>query len=131
MSTQSITTLQSPKNISMPRLSLHLEGLALLVSALIIYANQDFSWGTFALYLLVPDLAIIVYAVNQRSGRIVYNIVHSTIFPLALAVFSILNTNSFGLEISLIWLAHIGIDRAAGYGFKYPGSFKDTHFSRI
>ena len=49
MTTQS-TTLETQKKISMPRLSLHLEGLALLISAVIIYANQDFSWGTFALY---------------------------------------------------------------------------------
>lgn len=125
------TALQSSKNISMPRLFLHLEGLALLVSALVLYSNQHFSWGAFALFLLAPDLAIIVYAVNQRSGQIVYNVVHTTIFPLALAVFSILNTNSLGLQIALIWLAHIGMDRTVGYGFKYPGSFKETHFSRI
>jgi len=130
MSTQT-TTLQSSKSISMPRLFLHLEGLVLLASALVMYANQHFSWGAFALYLLAPDLAIIVYAVNQRSGQIVYNVVHTTIFPLVLAVFSILNTNSLGLQIALIWLAHIGMDRTAGYGFKYPGSFKETHFSRI
>jgi len=130
MSTQT-TTLQSSKNISMPRLFLHLEGLAILVGALVMYANQHFSWSTFALFLLAPDLAIIVYALHQRSGQIVYNIVHTTIFPLALAVFSILNTNSLGLQIALIWLAHIGMDRTVGYGFKYPGSFKETHFSRI
>jgi Domain of unknown function (DUF4260) len=130
MSIQS-TTLQSSKNISMPRLFLHLEGLALLVSALVIYLNQNFSWGTFALFLLAPDLAIIVYAVHQRSGQIVYNIVHTTIFPLALVLYSIMTSNTLGLQVSLIWFAHIGMDHLFGYGFKYPGSFKETHFSRI
>jgi len=130
MSTQT-TALQSSKNISMPRLFLHLEGLALLASAIVIYSNQHFSWGAFALYLLAPDLAIIVYAINQRAGQIVYNFAHTIIFPLALAIFSVLNTNSLGLQIALIWLAHIGMDRTVGYGFKYPGSFKETHFSRI
>lgn len=125
------TTLQTSNNNSMPRLFLHLEGLALFASAVVIYANQNFSWGAFALYLLAPDLAIIVYAINQRSGQIVYNILHTTIFPLALAVFSIINTNRLGLQIALIWLAHIGMDRTIGYGFKYPGSFTETHFSRI
>ena len=35
------------------------------------------------------------------------------------------------LAIALIWLAHIGMDRAVGYGFKYDGEMKETHFSRI
>ena len=31
----------------------------------------------------------------------------------------------------LIWLAHIGADRALGYGLKYPTHFKDTHLQRV
>lgn len=27
--------------------------------------------------------------------------------------------------------AHIGMDRALGYGLKYPTSFQDTHLGRI
>lgn len=130
MSVQSIAQ-RNPQNISMPRIFLHLEGLALFTASLVLYANQQFSWGTFALFLLAPDLVMIIYALNNRWGQIAYNFAHTTIFPLALAIFSILNTNSLGLQISLIWLAHIGIDRTVGYGFKYPGQFKETHFSRI
>jgi hypothetical protein len=26
---------------------------------------------------------------------------------------------------------HIGIDRAIGYGLKYPTGFKDTHLQRV
>ncbi len=130
MSTQT-TALQSSKNISMPRLLLHLEGLVLLVSALVMYANQQFSWGTFALFLLTPDLAIIPYAINKRVGQIVYNLAHTIIFPLALVLYSVMTSNALGLQVSLIWFAHIGMDHLFGYGFKYPGSFKETHFSRI
>jgi hypothetical protein len=31
----------------------------------------------------------------------------------------------------VIWCAHIGFDRALGYGLKYPGDFKMTHLGRI
>ena len=31
----------------------------------------------------------------------------------------------------LIWTAHIGFDRALGYGLKYPTGFGDTHLGRI
>lgn len=119
------------KNISMPRLFLHLEGLGLLAGSVFFYTNQQFGWGWFALFLLTPDLVMLVYMINKHWGEVSYNLVHTTIFPLILTVVSVLAGSSLGLQISLIWLAHIGMDRLVGYGFKYPGSFKETHFSRI
>jgi len=127
MSTNSPTV----QGISMPRLLLHIEGLAILFVSLFLYGNLDFGWGTFALFLLAPDLAVIPYAINKQAGQVVYNLVHTIIFPLALGVYSVLNANDLGLQISLIWFAHIGMDHLFGYGFKYPGSFKETHFSRV
>jgi hypothetical protein len=35
------------------------------------------------------------------------------------------------LKPSLIWLTHIGMDRAVGNGLKYPTGFKDTHLQRV
>jgi hypothetical protein len=35
------------------------------------------------------------------------------------------------LSIAMIWLAHIGMDRALGYGLKYFGGFGFTHLGRI
>ena len=34
-------------------------------------------------------------------------------------------------HLALIWLAHIGIDRALGYGLKYGAGFGFTHLGRI
>ena len=31
------------------------------------------------------------------------------------------------LALGLIWLAHIGFDRALGYGLKSASGFRDTH----
>jgi hypothetical protein len=31
----------------------------------------------------------------------------------------------------MIWLAHIGFDRALGYGLKYVAGFASTHLGRI
>lgn len=126
-----ISTLQAFKKISMPRLFLHLEGMALLAGVLVLYSNQKFSWGSFALFLFTPDLVMIIYILSEKWGKIVYNLVHTTIFPLGLGIASVLCKNSLGLQISLIWLAHIGLDRTVGYGFKYPDQPKETHFSRI
>jgi hypothetical protein len=35
------------------------------------------------------------------------------------------------LSIAMIWLAHIGFDRALGYGLKYAIGFGFTHMGRI
>ena len=35
------------------------------------------------------------------------------------------------LSIAMIWLAHIGFDRALGYGLKYASGFTFTHLGRI
>ena len=33
--------------------------------------------------------------------------------------------------VALVWFAHIGMDRALGYGLKYETDFRDTHLGRI
>jgi len=131
MAAQTTTSPKTFQPLSAPRLFLHLEGLTLLISVLVLYGNQHFNWWAFVIFLLAPDLSAAFYAINTRIGSIAYNLVHTTIFPLALGLFSFLTGNPLALQIALIWLAHIGMDRAVGYGFKYPSNFKDTHFSRI
>ena len=34
------------------------------------------------------------------------------------------------IAVALIWTAHIGIDRALGYGLKYATAFGDTHLGQ-
>lgn len=130
MSTSTIE-VQTKKSFSLPRLLLHLEGAGLLATAAILYASQDFNWGAFALFLLAPDLSDLAYLVNPRIGSLAYNLAHTALFPLALGLLSLSSGNALGVQAALIWLAHIGMDRLFGYGFKYPGAFSNTHFSRI
>jgi hypothetical protein len=35
------------------------------------------------------------------------------------------------LVLAATLIAHVGMDRAAGYGLKLPSSFQDTHLGRI
>jgi hypothetical protein len=43
----------------------------------------------------------------------------------------VLADSSLATKLALIWLTHIGLDRALGYGLKYPTHFKDTHLQRV
>ena len=67
---------------------------------------------------------------NTRLGAATYNLVHTDAVPLVLAGAAFLTGNTLLLSLALIWVAHIGMDRAAGFGLKYPTRFKDTHLDR-
>ncbi len=108
---------------------LRLEGLAVLLLAVVAYARADHSWLLFAILILAPDLSFLAYAAGPRVGAAVYNALHSYIGPALLAV--VLVAIEWPLAVPLIWAAHIGVDRALGYGLKYPTAFSDTHLGRI
>jgi len=112
-----------------PRLLLHLEGAAVLVVSLFFYHSIHGSWLQFGLLFLLPDISMLGYAVNARIGAISYNAVHSYVAPSILVGWSVGTNHAAVLSLSLIWLAHIALDRLLGYGLKYPTHFKDTHLN--
>ena len=114
-----------------PRLILRLEGAALAIGAAFFYWRLDGSWLLFAILFLAPDLSFFAYLVSPRIGAIVYNALHATIGPLALFAVAFWAGGTVGEKIALIWLAHVGLDRALGYGLKYAASFNQTHLGRI
>jgi hypothetical protein len=113
------------------RTVLRLEGVAVAAVSMIMYAKSGFGWGAFALFFLAPDLSFAGYLAGSRIGAIVYNAAHS--YLGALVCFgSGLALVSPELEIAgLIWCAHIGVDRALGYGLKSAAGFSFTHLGRI
>ena len=107
------------------------EMVVLLVVAGAFYASQDFAWSTFWLLLLAPDLSFIPYMLNRNVGTFIYNMVHTISLPLMLVALAFITGWTFGIQLALIWLAHIGMDRAVGYGLKYTSSFKNTHLGKV
>lgn len=122
---------QVSRQLSMPGLLLRLEGLAVVIAAMTLYAVNDYRWWVLALLLLAPDLSMIGYAFGPRVGAISYNVVHAYILPLALGIAGFLFGWPLALQLALIWLLHIGIDRAVGYGLKYSDDFKHTHLQAV
>jgi len=117
--------------LTIPGLLLKLEGTAVLVAAVLVYGRLNYSWLVFALLFLFPDIAIIVYAINKNVGVLIYNILHTTLSPFILLGLSVFFEWPVGIQLSLIWFAHIGMDRIFGYGLKYSGQFKETHLQRV
>ena len=113
------------------RVLLRLEGLALLIGASLAYASFGSGWAVFAWCFLLPDLAFIAYLAGPRWGALAYNTTHSTLGGLTALAWGVLAGASLGVTVGLIWLAHIGFDRALGYGLKYQSGFGFTHLGRI
>jgi hypothetical protein len=113
------------------RTLLRLEGFAAFAAALAFYAQAKFSWPAFALFFLAPDLAMLAYLAGPRAGAIAYNLAHTYALALALTLAGFFVDEPLAAAGGLIWIAHIGFDRALGYGLKYPTGFGDTHLGRI
>lgn len=109
---------------------LRLEALVLFAATLLIYHMLRGSWLVFVLLLLAFDISMIGYAKSNKLGAITYNLGHTLVFPVCLALIGYSNDIRWLLLFSLIWLAHINMDRALGYGLKHA-SFHHTHLGTI
>jgi hypothetical protein len=96
-----------------------------------IYLQLDFQIWMFFVFLLAPDITAIGYVFNKKVGSFVYNFGHNLISPLLLIISYFYFSKEYLLVISIIWLAHIFMDRSLGYGLKYADSFNKTHLQRI
>jgi Domain of unknown function (DUF4260) len=109
---------------------LRLEGLALFIGMTLLYGLWDGSWWVYLILFLVPDVSFAAYLAGPKFGAMIYNAAHSYLGPMALLTAGLAGAAPLTLSIAMIWLAHIGIDRALGYGLKYAEGFAFTHLGR-
>lgn len=107
------------------------EGLAALVGGAAAWLSVGGEWWALVLLLFVPDASMVGYLRGPHAGAIAYNVIHNWATAgvvLGLGVWLAVPTLTFA---GLVLVAHTGIDRALGYGLKYPTGFGDTHLGRI
>lgn len=125
MTSDAFTTVSGPNN-----LILRAEGALALAAASLLHGLTGPGWGLFAALFLVPDVFMLGYLGGNRVGALFYNLGHTYLSPGLLAFAAWLAGADAGLDVALIWVAHIGFDRMLGYGLKYSGGFRMTHLSR-
>ena len=113
------------------RILLRCEGLALFLAACALYDVWGGPWWLFIVLFLAPDLSFLAYLIGAKPGAIAYNTVHITVVPITLMGIGFALAMPYVTSIATIWLAHIGLDRALGYGLKYETGFGFTHLGRI
>lgn len=114
-----------------PTIVLRADGVAVAAMAVLLYRELGTSWWIFALGFLAPDLAFFAYLAGSRAGASAYNALHTYVGSAAAFGIGLLLESPPLMAVGLIWTAHIGLDRAAGFGLKYPDDFGRTHLQRL
>jgi hypothetical protein len=115
----------------LPRTLLRAEGAAVAVAAAVLYFHAGYPWWLLIALVLAPDLSMIGYLGGSATGAVAYDLAHTTVWPILLGALGLLAGSDLPVELALIWLVHIGVDRAVGYGLKYPAGFEETHLQRV
>jgi hypothetical protein len=113
------------------RALLRLEGLAVLAASVAAYARFGAGWGLFAACFLLPDLSFLGYLANARVGAAAYNAAHSSVGGIGMIAIGAFFAAPAFVTAGLVWTAHVGFDRALGYGLKYGRGFGYTHLGPI
>jgi hypothetical protein len=110
---------------------LRLEGLAAFGAGLALFGATGGNWLFIVPLLLLPDLSAAGFLAGRRIGTFTYNLIHNWVPGLAVLGLGVwLASPAIVLGASIL-IAHVGMDRAVGYGLKLPGSFHDTHLGRM
>jgi hypothetical protein len=118
--------------MSIPKVFLHLEGSVVAIfGAFVFFFIIKGNWIFFILGFLAVDLSMLGYLSGPKFGAIIYNFFHIYLWPALITLYAILLNNNILMQAGTIWLFHIGLDRALGYGIKYPSKFKHNHLKKI
>ncbi len=91
------------------------------------YLPVEFSWWGWILLFLLPDVSMAGYAINNKTGAIIYNLFHHKTIAITCFTAGVL-MNNISLQLAgLLLFSHSAFDRMLGYGLKHFDSFKHTH----
>lgn len=109
---------------------LRLESLLVFVLSLYGYYVFGGSWLAFALLFFLFDASMVGYLKDNKTGAVIYNLGHSFALPNVLLLVSVMNDQRTMVLFAVVWIAHISLDRALGFGLKLD-NFNETHLGKI
>lgn len=110
---------------------LRLEGLAAFGAGLALYGASGGNWLFIVPLILLPDISAVGFLAGPRVGAFTYNLVHNWVPGIVVLGLGAWLASPAVLLAAAILIAHVGMDRAVGFGLKLPGSFHDTHLGRM
>lgn len=103
----------------------------MLLATLAAFQYCGVRWLIFGALFFAPDLGMLGYLGGPRIGAWAYNLAHCCVGPLVLIALGLTTGPILTCGYGMIWCAHIGFDRALGYGLKSPEGFRFTHLGKI
>ncbi len=110
---------------------LTLEELGQFLLSIILFNQLDYAWWVFPAFILLPDLSMVGYAVNPKTGAWLYNFFHHKLLAIVILGLGFGFNNSLLSLTGIILFGHSAMDRILGYGLKYTDNFKNTHLGWI
>lgn len=113
------------------KLLLKLEEAALLALGIYLFSLLDYNWWWFPVLILAPDVSMLGYVINNKSGAWCYNVFHHTGIAVVVYLLGIYFDNQVIQLAGIVLFSHSRMDRLFGYGLKYEKGFKYTHLGNL
>lgn len=110
---------------------LRLEELAMFIGSIYLLSIFDVSWWIYLILFLGPDIGMLGYLINNKTGAVSYNIFHHKAIAIAVYAAGIYYQDEVVQIAGVILFGHSSMDRILGYGLKYFEGFKHTHLGLV
>ena len=112
-------------------LLLKLESAGVLLACYVATLAVGHAWWLFFALLLLPDISMVGYVINNKWGAVLYNLFHHQGIAALVIGIGWYTWQQTVLLAGLVLLGHSAMDRMLGYGLKYATGFQDTHLGKI
>lgn len=102
-----------------------------LILAVLLFNQLDYAWWLFPALILLPDLSMLGYLFNTKTGALIYNFFHHKLLAVIILAIGYSIGNNLITLTGIILFGHSAMDRIFGYGLKYQDDFKNTHLGQI
>lgn len=106
------------------------EALQLLLAIYLVNQLPYPGWLYWALFLS-PDIGMLGYIANPKTGAFLYNLFHHKGLAVALSLAGLYFNIPELVFTGLLLFGHSAFDRMLGYGLKYNDNFRNTHLGWI
>ena len=110
---------------------LKLEELLQFALGIYLFSTLSYTWWWFLVLILLPDIGMLGYLINTKTGALTYNVFHHKGLAILISLIGIYFEIEVMQLIGIILFSHAALDRVSSYGLKYADNFKNTHLGHL